>query len=91
MVKARYDYIGRRLIISIDDTGEGIPAAQLEKIKLEKPGGAHTTKGLGLAITKELISQMEGTLEIVSEEGSGTIVYITIPCHASVIKRNKLA
>ena len=90
-MKARYDYIGRRLIISIDDTGEGIPAAQLENIKQEQPGGAHTTKGLGLAITKELISQMEGTLEIVSEEGSGTIVYITIPCHASVIKRNKLA
>ena len=91
VVKARYDYIGRRLIISIDDTGEGIPAAQLENIKQEKSGGAHTTKGLGLAITKELISQMEGTLEIMSEEGLGTTVYITIPCHASVIKRNKLA
>ena len=77
VVKARYDYIGRRLIISIDDTGEGIPAEQLDKIKQEQPGGAHTTKGLGLAITKELISQMEGTLEIMSEEGSGTTVYIT--------------
>lgn len=53
VVKARYDYIGRRLIISIDDTGEGIPAEQLDKIKQEQPGGAHTTKGLGLAITKE--------------------------------------
>ena len=91
VVKARYDYIGRRLIISIDDTGEGIPADQLDKIKQEQPGGAHTTKGLGLAITKELISQMEGTLEIMSEEGSGTTVYITLPCHASVVKRNKLA
>ena len=91
VVKARYDYIGRRLIISIDDTGEGIPAEQLDKIKQEQPGGAHTTKGLGLAITKELISQMEGTLEIMSEEGSGTTVYITLPCHASVVKRNKLA
>ena len=91
VVKARYDYIGRRLIISIDDTGEGIPAEQLDRIKQEQPGGAHTTKGLGLAITKELISQMDGTLEIMSEEGSGTTVYITIPCHASVVKRNKLA
>ena len=91
VVKARYDYIGRRLIISIDDTGEGIPAAQLAQIKQEKPGSTHTTKGLGLAITNELVSQMEGTMEIISEEGSGTTVYITIPCHASVIKRNKLA
>ena len=42
-------------------------------------------------VKEELISQMEGTLEIISEEGSGTTVYITIPCHASVVKRNKLA
>ena len=91
VVRARYDYIGRRLIISIDDTGEGIPAAHLEQIRQEKPGSAHTTKGLGLAITKELVCQMGGSVEIISEEGSGTTVYITIPCHASVIKRKKLA
>ena len=90
IVRARYDYIGRRLIISIDDNGEGIPAAELERIREEK-SGAHNTKGLGLAITKELVSQMGGNVEIISEEGSGTTIYITIPCHASVIKRKKTA
>ena len=50
-VRARYDYIGRRLIISVDDTGEGIPEAELIRIQ-EELGGAHNTKGLGLAITK---------------------------------------
>ena len=43
------------------------------------------------SITKELVSQMGGTLEISSEEGSGTTIYIMIPCHASVIKRKKTA
>ena len=90
-VRARYDYIGRRLIISVDDTGEGIPEAELTRIQEEELGGAHNTKGLGLAITKELVSQMGGTLEISSEEGSGTTIYIMIPCHASVIKRKKTA
>ena len=90
-VRARYDYIGRRLIISVDDTGEGIPEAELIRIQEEELGGAHNTKGLGLAITKELISQMGGTFEISSEEGSGTTIYIMIPCHASVIKRKKTA
>jgi signal transduction histidine kinase len=47
------------------------------------------TKGLGLAITKELVTQMDGTVEISSELGSGTTVYITLPCHASIIKRKK--
>ena len=88
-VRARYDYIGRRLIISVDDTGEGIPEAELTRIQEEELGGVHNTKGLGLAITKELVSQMGGTFEISSEEGSGTTIYIMIPCHASVIKRKK--
>ena len=90
-VRARYDYIGRRLIISVDDTGDGIPEAELTRIQEEELGGAHNTKGLGLAITKELVSQMGGTFEISSEEGSGTTIYIMIPCHASVIKRKKTA
>lgn len=90
-VRARYDYIGRRLVISVDDTGEGIPEAELIRIREEELGGAHTTKGLGLAITKELVSQMGGTVEIISEEGSGTTIYIMIPCQASVIKRKKTA
>ena len=90
-VRARYDYIGRRLIISVDDTGEGIPEAELLRIQEEELGGVHNTKGLGLAITKELVSQMGGTFEISSEEGSGTTIYIMIPCHASVIKRKKTA
>ena len=90
-VRARYDYIGRRLVISVDDTGEGITEAELTRIQEAELGGAHNTKGLGLAITKELVSQMGGTFDISSEEGSGTTIYIMIPCHATVIKRKKTA
>ena len=89
VVRARYDYIGRRLMIIVDDSGEGIAPKELERINHEE-GTAHTTKGLGLAICRELIRQMGGTLEINSEEGEGTTVYMTISCHASVIKRKKL-
>ena len=89
VVRARYDYIGRRLMIVVDDTGEGIPKAELARLQDPCRPGANNTKGLGLAICRELVSQMDGTLEISSEEGSGTTVYITIPCHATVIKRKK--
>lgn len=88
-VKARYDYLGRRLIISIDDTGEGIPKQELARIN-DSIAGVHNTKGLGIAICHQLVNQMSGMLEINSEEGAGTTVYITIPCHASEIKRKKL-
>ena len=57
----------------------------------DNTNASQDTKGLGLAITKELVSQMGGTFEISSEEGSGTTIYIMIPCHASVIKRKKTA
>lgn len=95
VVKARYDYIGRRLIISLDDTGEGMPPELLAEInKIDSYANSYATpnntKGLGLAITKELVSQMDGTVEISSELGSGTTVYIMLPCHASIIKRKKL-
>jgi signal transduction histidine kinase/ABC-type amino acid transport substrate-binding protein len=91
IVRARYDYIGRRLVVSFDDTGEGIPKEELERLNAMETSETNNTKGLGLAITKELVRQMGGTVEISSEEDSGTTVYITIPCHASVIKRKKLA
>lgn len=88
-VKARYDYLGRRLIISIDDTGEGISKQELAHIN-DSIAGIHNTKGLGIAICHQLVNQMSGMMEISSEEGSGTTVYITIPCHASEIKRKKI-
>ena len=91
IIRARCEYIGRRLIISVDDTGEGIPHDELRRINNHKSGEIRHTKGLGLAICQELMSQMDGTLEINSEEGSGTTVYFTIPCHATVIKRKKLS
>ena len=90
IVRARYDYIGRRLMIVVDDTGEGIPKAELARLQDPAGQGSNSTKGLGLNICRELVRQMDGSLEISSEEGSGTTVYITIPCHATVIKRKKL-
>ena len=90
VVRARYEYIGRRLIISIDDTGEGMPQEVLERMNdRDNTNASQDTKGLGLAITKELVTQMNGTVEISTELGSGTTVYITLPCHASIIKRKK--
>ena len=89
-VRARYDYIGRRLIISIDDTGEGMPPEVLAEVNAKDGYTSPSTKGLGLAITRELVSQMGGTVEISSEQGSGTTVYIMIPCQASLIRRKKM-
>lgn len=90
IVRARYEYIGRRLIISIDDTGEGIPPQELERLQSNENAPTNNTKGLGLAICKELVAQMGGTIDLHSEEGSGTTVYMTIPCLALTSKRKRI-
>ena len=89
VVRARYDYIGQRLVISIDDTGDGISPDMLDIINNQQPQSYETVKGLGLHICRELLRQMNGTLEVSSELGSGTTVYMTLPCHATAIKRKK--
>lgn len=88
-VRARCEYIGRRLIISVDDTGEGIPADEVKRLNQAAPSSQIGTKGLGLAICREMLHQMNGTIEIISELGAGTTVYVTIPCQATDIKRKR--
>ena len=88
-VRARYDYIGRRLMISVEDTGQGISQDIQQRIYERFAAGPNKGSGLGLPICKELTELMGGTMEINSEEGLGTTVWITIPCHATVVKRKK--
>ena len=88
-VRARYDYIAQRLVISIDDTGDGIAPDVLDNINNQETQTNQTVRGLGLLICRELMHQMNGTLEVSSEPGSGTTVYMTLPCHATTIKRKK--
>jgi signal transduction histidine kinase len=70
---------GKYIQISIKDTGKGIPQEYIDMIM--KP--YFTTKekgmGLGLAITKEIISSLNGTIEIASEKGFGTVTVIYLP------------
>ena len=65
--------------VSVEDTGEGIPDADLPK--LFKP--FYTTKakgaGLGLAASKRIIDSHKGTIAVESKVGAGTRFYFTLP------------
>ena len=89
-IRARYDYIGQQLMISIEDTGDGIPKKELEQLNAQTTHDARTSSGLGIPICKELLAQMGGHLEINSEEGLGTTAWIILPCQATTIKRKKM-
>lgn len=66
-------------VITVKDTGDGIPKAIREKIFnlyfTTKPHGS----GLGLAITHQIISQHSGTIDVVSEEGKGASFIVKLP------------
>ena len=84
-VIARYDYIGDMLVVSVEDTGCGIPASSVEHIFERFVTGANNGAGLGLSICHELIQQMGGTINLKSTEGHGTTVWVSLPCKATDI------
>ena len=87
-VRAHYDYVGSKLVIVVDDTGEGIDKKALSTI-YERFSDNSKGTGLGLPICKELLSQMGGIIDISSTPGQGTTVWITLPCEAKVVERKK--
>ncbi len=69
------------LIVSISDTGAGIPPEDLPHVK-EKFYKANTTvrgSGIGLAVSDEIIRLHNGEIEVDSVLGEGTTVRITLP------------
>ena len=78
--------LGGNLLVEVSDTGPGIAKTQLQRVfepfaqedtsMTRRHGGA----GLGLAIAKRFLDQMESEISLTSAKGKGTKVRITIPC-----------
>ena len=67
------------LVIEVQDTGNGIPQENLDKVLdpyyTTKPEGT----GLGLALVYKIIDEHKGTIQFSSEEGDGTTVSVSLP------------
>ena len=91
-IRAKYEYRHGELAISIEDTGRGIDEKMLqhafERFVRNEQNEFFGT-GLNLPIAQALIQQMGGTIEIQSELGKGTTVWVFIPCEASVIEKRR--
>ena len=70
------------ICISVSDTGMGISAEDLPKVKTKFFKANHTRRGsgIGLAVADEIIQRHGGTLTINSQQNVGTTVLITLPC-----------
>jgi CheY-like chemotaxis protein/two-component sensor histidine kinase len=87
---------GNRVCIEVADTGAGIPAHKLallftpfERLGAEQSGIEGT--GLGLALSKRLAEQMNGTLTVESVVDSGTVFVVRLPAAEAVVEEEQPA
>jgi PAS domain S-box-containing protein len=71
--------------LKVEDTGVGIPEKELPRLferfyRVENSGGrSHEGTGIGLALVNELVKFHQGTINVSSKEGMGTVFKVTIP------------
>jgi signal transduction histidine kinase len=71
--------IGTHLEIQVTDTGSGIPADRLGRIFDDFVTTKRRGLGLGLAISKRIVEQLDGTIAVESEVGRGTTFTLRFP------------
>ena len=83
-------------VVSISDTGVGIPAAQVGRV-FERfhrvpntRSRTHEGSGIGLALVQELVRLHGGTIGVTSVEGDGTTFTVSLPFGASHLPQDKL-
>ena len=74
---------GESAYVLISDEGKGISPEDLENVKLKffKGKGAVRGSGIGLAVVDEIITALDGTVDLTSTQGQGTTVKIRLPLY----------
>lgn len=85
-----------RSFIIVKDRGPGIPADQLHRLfvpfdRLDADQGAKIGTGIGLSVAKQLTELMHGSIEVVSEPGTGTAFVVSLPNAQANDPENKSA
>ena len=73
---------GDHVEIGVTDTGSGIPADRLPAIFDDFVTTKRRGLGLGLAISKRIVEQLDGTITVESEVGRGTSFTLRFPARA---------
>src|SRR5207245_2601396 len=71
--------VGDHVVVKVADTGSGIPPERLSAIFDDFVTTKRRGLGLGLAISKRIVEQLDGTIAVESEVGRGTAVTLRFP------------
>lgn len=78
--------------VTIADTGSGI--APEHRNRIFDPGfttkGSRVGMGMGLLITRQIVEQHEGTIELESAVGVGTKMIVTLPVSPAALQRQQV-
>lgn len=81
-VKVGIDWNGELIVLTVRDTGRGIPES--ERADLFKPfvrgsGSSSRGAGLGLSIVQRIVDQLGGSIELASKVGEGSTFTVRLP------------
>ncbi|WP_243345544.1 hybrid sensor histidine kinase/response regulator [Parabacteroides sp. FAFU027] len=84
-VSLQMKYSEGQLLLTVADTGAGIPEDKLAEIyepftRVESNNSLANGSGLGMFVVKGLVDLLGGTIRVTSKVGEGTKVEVTIPC-----------
>lgn len=78
-VRVRIQEFVGRIEIEVTDTGNGIDPVTQTRIFERGFTTKQGSRGIGLALVREAVERVEGTLELESEEGRGTRIKAVLP------------
>ena len=85
------------VLIRVKDTGIGIPSHQMDRLFTKFYRGENAVRmqtsgsGLGLYLTKSIITQHKGKIQIISKENKGTTVMVSLPALKTFESRRKMS
>jgi len=85
-VKIALESVDKNFLITVTDTGIGIPKDEIKRITEPFFRGSNTISisgsGIGLALSSKIIQLHNGKIEITSKQNKGTVISILIPYQA---------
>jgi signal transduction histidine kinase len=84
-IKYEYSDDNRFILLSVKDTGKGIPQEKIKQVfeRFQKLDEFAKGTGLGLAISQSIIRTFKGTIQLESEEGKGSKFIVSLPYEPS--------
>ena len=78
-VRTSYNAVNRRVVLSVTDNGPGVPQDQREQIfEAFHSTKGHGGTGLGLAVARKIVRELDGDIELVSPADGGVEFRVTL-------------